>query len=98
VGAVAVNAALEWQRANALPLTAFYSNPTALPGTPGALIRSESFDHYELPGGVRAVRIAYQSASADGHPLMATGVVLIPYGKPPTEGWPIVAWSDRLAA
>lgn len=97
VGAVAVNAALEGQRANALPLTAFYSNPTALPGTPGALIRSESFDHYELPGGVRAVRIAYQSVSADGHPLMATGVVLIPYGKPPAEGWPVVAWAHGTA-
>jgi len=97
VGASSVNAALEAQRANALPLTAFYSNPAALPGTPGALIRSEAFDHYELPGGVRAVRIAYQSTSANGHPLMATGVVLIPYGEPPEGGWPVVAWAHGTA-
>ena len=78
-----------------LPLTKFYDTPHPLPaGKPGELIRSESFEEYELPLSVSAVRILYHSRSAAGEDVAASGVVLIPYGKnPPAAGWPILAWA-----
>jgi len=78
-----------------LPLTRFYDTPHPLPaGKPGELIRSESFDEYELPPEVSAVRILYHSRSASGEDVATSGVVLIPSeGKPPAGGWPVVAWA-----
>ena len=78
-----------------LPLTKFYDTPHPLPaGKPGELIRSESFDEYELPPEVSAVRILYHSRSASGEDVATSGVVLVPSeGKPPAGGWPIIAWA-----
>src|ERR1035437_6527241 len=79
----------------ALPITKFYDTPHPLPaGKPGELIRSESFEEYELPLSVSAVRILYHSRSAAGEDVATSGVVLIPYGKnPPPGGWPVIAWA-----
>ena len=79
----------------ALPVTKFYDTPHPLPaGKPGELIRSESFEEYELPLTVSAVRILYHSRSAAGEDVATSGVVLIPYGrKPPAGGWPVIAWA-----
>jgi hypothetical protein len=79
----------------ALPATKFYDTPYPLPaGKPGELIRSESFEEYELPPSVSAVRILYHSRSAAGEDVAASGVVLIPSEKkPPASGWPIIAWA-----
>jgi hypothetical protein len=50
-----------------LPVTRFYETPHPLPaGKPGELIRSESFEEYELPFAVSAIRILYYSRSAAG--------------------------------
>lgn len=78
-----------------LPLTSFYGTPDPLPaGKLGDLIRSESFEEYELPPEVSAVRILYHSRSATGGDVAASGVVLIPSeGKPPAGGWPVMAWA-----
>jgi pimeloyl-ACP methyl ester carboxylesterase len=78
-----------------LPLTSFYDTPHPLPaGKPGDLIRSESFEEYELPFEVSAVRILYHSRSATGEDVATSGVVLIPSEeKPPAGGWPIIAWA-----
>ncbi len=78
-----------------LPITKFYDTPDPLPaGKPGALIRSEEFDEYELPFSVSAVRIVYHSQSATGEDVAASGVVLFPYDKkPPPGGWPVIAWA-----
>jgi len=78
-----------------LPITKFYDSPVPLPiAKPGALIRSEEFDEYELPFSVSAVRILYHSKSASGDDVAASGVVLFPYGKkPPLGGWPVIAWA-----
>ncbi|MGH9502572.1 MAG: alpha/beta hydrolase [Terriglobales bacterium] len=57
------------------------------------MIRSEEFDEYQLPEGVSAVRILYHSRSANGEDVAATGVVLTPDEKPPSEGWPVIAWA-----
>ncbi len=78
-----------------LPLTKFYDTPHPFPaGKIGELIRSESFDEYELPPEVSAIRILYHSHSATGEDVAASGVVLIPsQEKPPAGGWPIIAWA-----
>jgi len=78
-----------------LPLTSFYETPHPLPaGKPGELIRSESFDEYELPPEVSAVRILYHWCSASGEDVATSGVVLIPSEqKPPAGGWPVIAWA-----
>ncbi len=90
------------QRARAhgeLPLTSFYDTPVPLPaGEPGDLIRSQTFDDYDLPDGVSAVRILYHSVSATGGDVASSGVVLLPHGSPPKEGWPIIAWAHPFIA
>jgi hypothetical protein len=77
------------------PLTKFYDTPRPLPASrPGDLIRSQSFEQYELPLSVSAVRILYHSRSATGEDVAASGIVLTPYGKnSPAGGWPIIAWA-----
>jgi len=78
-----------------LPLTAFYDTPRPLPaGKAGELIRWESFDDYDLPATVSAVRILYHSQSANGEDVASSAVVLYPSeAKPPAGGWPIIAWA-----
>jgi len=78
-----------------LPLTKFYDTPHPLPaGKPGDLIRSASFEQYELPLSVSAIRLLYHSRSATGEDVAASGIVLTPYGKePPAGGWPVIAWA-----
>jgi hypothetical protein len=82
----------------ALPVTKFYDTPHPLPaGSPGELIRSETFEEYELPFSVSAVRILYHSRSAAGEDVAASGVVLFPSGKkPPAGGWPVIAWAHDV--
>lgn len=77
-----------------LPVTRFYSTPSPLPsGPPGALIRSEEFDEYQLPEGVSAFRILYHSRDSSGRDVAASGVVLTPDQPPPAGGWPVIAWA-----
>jgi acetyl esterase/lipase len=91
--------ARELEKKNALPITDFYDTPKALPG-PGKLIRSKEFSEYRFPGdfkpadlGIKAVRFLYSSKAALGGGVPASGVVLLPYGKPPAGGWPVVVWA-----
>ncbi|HSZ64245.1 MAG TPA: lipase family protein [Terriglobales bacterium] len=77
-----------------LPLTSFYDTPHPLSaGKPGELIRSESIDQYNLPYELSALRILYHSRTANGEDVAVSGVVLIPDGKPPSNGWPVIAWA-----
>jgi len=79
------------------PLTKFYDTPVPLPpGKPGELIRSAPFDSYIFPSGVEAVRILYYSQSHNGELVASSGVVLYPESKPPTGGWPVIAWAHEL--
>jgi hypothetical protein len=82
-------------RVRTLRLTDFYDVPQPLPpGKPGDLIRSESFDDYDLPLSVNVVRILYHSRSATGEDVASSGVVLFPADKkPPAGGWPVIAWA-----
>jgi hypothetical protein len=80
-----------------LPLTSFYEAPHPLaPGKPGELIRSEPNDQYNLPYELSAVRILYHSRTANGEDVAVSAVVLIPDGKPPAGGWPVIAWAHEF--
>jgi hypothetical protein len=78
-----------------LPITKFYNTPDPFPaGKPGALIRSQAIEQYDIPYSVSVVRILYHSRSASGEDVAASGVVLFPYEKkPPAAGWPVIAWA-----
>src|SRR6202140_4043796 len=76
-----------------LPLTSFYEEPRPVPpGKPGELIRSEPNDQSDLPYEFSAGRILYRSRTANGEDVAVSGVVLIPDGKPPAGGWPVICW------
>jgi Secretory lipase len=80
-----------------LPLTSFYDTPHPLPpGKPGDLIRSEPVHQYQLPYELSAVRILYHSRTATGEDVAVSGVVLLPDGKPPAGGWPVIAWAHEF--
>jgi Secretory lipase len=80
-----------------LPLTSFYDTPHPLPaGNPGKLIRSEAIDQYNLPYELSALRILYHSRTASGEDVAVSAVVLIPDGKNPASGWPLIAWAHEF--
>ena len=80
-----------------LPLTSFYDTPHPLPpGKPGELIRSEPIDQYNLPYELSALRILYHSRTTRGEDVAVSAAVLIPDGKPPAGGWPVIAWAHEF--
>jgi len=80
-----------------LLLTSFYDTPHPLPpGKLGELIRSEPTDEYNLPFAVSALRILYHSRTANGEDAPVSAVVLVPEGKPPASGWPVIAWAHEF--
>jgi len=85
--------AIRVERADALPLTAFYEAPALSGSKPGDLLRQEPFTGYAIPSGASAVRILYHSLGSTGKDVATSGVVLIPAGTAPTGGWPVIAWA-----
>jgi hypothetical protein len=82
----------------ALPATSFYETSTPLPpANAGALIRSEAFDDYDLSADMSALRILYHSRNASNQDVAVSAVVLIPAGKPPAGGWPVIAWAHGFS-
>ena len=82
---------------NTLPLTSFYDAPRPLPmRKPGELIRSEPGNQYSIPYELSVLRILYHSRTSHGEDVAVSGVVLIPDGKPPAGGWPVVAWAHEF--
>jgi hypothetical protein len=85
--------AIAMERADALPLTAFYDTPALTSSKPGDLLRQEPGIGFALPSGATAVRILYHSLSADGADVATSGIVLIPGGGAPAGGWPVIVWA-----
>lgn len=60
---------------------------------PGSLVESKpvagmlAFDD----ASATAVKVTYRSTGGNGAPSLATGVVVVPAGAPPKDGWPIIA-------
>src|ERR1700693_6252805 len=72
----------------ALPITSFYSHIELKSGAkPGTLVRSKPATGYDLLPGITATRILYYTRTASGKDALASGVVLVPYGRPPKGGW-----------
>lgn len=92
--APSLQAGKELDAERALPMTSFYKTPSAENSSKqGALVRAEPATDFALPPGVTATRILYHTRTADGADALASGVVLVPYGQPPKDGWPLLAWS-----
>jgi pimeloyl-ACP methyl ester carboxylesterase len=78
----------------ALPIPPFYKTPASkTPPEPGTLVRAEPATDFALPPGTTATRILYHTRTAGNADTLASGVVLVPYGRPPKDGWPLLAWS-----
>lgn len=76
-------------------LSDFYKFDTEL-AQPGKLLRQEALEkHQSNPGAGKNVRLLYSSTDGlDGKNLVAvSGVLFLPEGKPPTGGWPLMAWT-----
>jgi len=84
------------ERLHTFRISKFYDTSHVGSGKPGDLIRSQEFDRYDLADGVLAMRILYHSRSASGQDVPVSGVVLYPDGKPPAQGWPLIAWAHAL--
>ncbi len=85
--------AIAMEKADALPRTALYESPDLAATKPGALLKSEPFTGYAVPDHAHSVRILYHSQDAEGRSVATSGVVLIPAGKAPPGGWPVIAWA-----
>lgn len=88
------DAGREIDTGRAIAATPFYQVPTLdMAAVPGTLIRAEPASDFDLPAGVTATRILYHTRTANNTDAIASGVVLVPYGRPPAQGWPLLAWS-----
>lgn len=89
-----VNNAKPGHPSNSLSITKFYDvTPPLAPGRAGELIRSERSNQYSLPYELSALRILYHSRTSSDEDVAVSGVVIIPDGKPPAGGWPVIAWA-----
>ncbi len=70
---------------------AFYAAPAAIPSGPGVLLRSSPYTT-GLPSGVSAWRILYTTATGNGAPALASGVVAVPRATGPGPR-PVIAWN-----
>ena len=71
---------------------AFYAAPSPLPsGSPGTLIRSEVVAGF-TPGAT-TYRVLYLSTGYDGEPTAVSGLIVVPSGRAPAEGRPVIAFT-----
>ncbi|MER9191432.1 alpha/beta hydrolase family protein [Mesorhizobium australicum] len=85
--------ALKAEAARALLLTEFYDTPSTLSATkPGDLLRKEIATEYTLPEGTTVQRILYHSLTASGKDVVTSAAVMLPAGRAPQGGWPVIAW------
>lgn len=73
----------------------FYSVPAPLaPQPPGTVIRSGRIDPgIKLPAGATVYRVIYHSETINGADVPVSGLVVVPGGRPPAGGFPIVSWA-----
>jgi alpha-beta hydrolase superfamily lysophospholipase len=76
-------------------IDAFYRIPSPLVAAPpGSVIRSGVIDSAgQLPAGATAYRVIYHSESVTGTDIAVSGMVVVPGGTPPANGFPIVSWA-----
>ncbi|BDX33868.1 putative lipase [Mycobacterium antarcticum] len=66
---------------------------------PGSLVEAKpvtgivAFDD----ANATAVKVTYRSTGGDGAPTLGSGVVVVPAGAPPKEGWPIITVGHAMS-
>lgn len=79
-----------------MQLSTFYRWPEAMPERPGALLRSEPMSvQAQMPAAGQALRLLYSSLDERWHSglVAVSGALYLPMGKPPADGWPLLAWA-----
>jgi fermentation-respiration switch protein FrsA (DUF1100 family) len=71
-------------------LPGFYAVPKKLPSKPGTLIKSQRVKAKGVHGTV--YRVMYVSQSQTDQAVAVTGVIMVPKGKAPAGGFPVVTW------
>lgn len=68
--------------------------PPSDPGTgaPGALLVATPISADRTLPSSSAWHISYRMTGVLGQPVVATALVVVPAGTPPTTGWPVVVW------
>jgi uncharacterized membrane protein HdeD (DUF308 family) len=81
-----------WVNTSVPEPTEFYRAPDDLPAEPGVLLRSEPYEHEQVPDNAHAWRILYTTTSDEDSPAIASGLVIAPDA---AAGNPhgVIAWS-----
>ena len=76
-------------------VAAFYRAPVPEnPEPAGSIIRTEVIPaDNQLPAGATAYRVLYHSQTITGADVIVSGMVVVPGGRPPRGGFPIVSWA-----
>jgi pimeloyl-ACP methyl ester carboxylesterase len=85
-------------RAPSLPAAALldftYRVPTPLPaGTPGDIIAMSDLGPDARAAGADRRVVVYHSTNVTGRDIAVSGVVFVPPGAAPRDGWPVVSWA-----
>lgn len=91
-GALALGLLLGWALATPARAQSFYDASRAeLAGEPGTIIRSQPI--MGAPRGASAFRVLYRSRGLHDEPIAVSGVIIVPRGRAPAGGRPVVAWA-----
>lgn len=76
------------------PGAAFYTPPARLVAGPhGSIVWARPLTSSAVLRDARTnVLVLYRSVSPAGKPIVVSGIVALPRGKPPPGGWPVIAW------
>jgi pimeloyl-ACP methyl ester carboxylesterase len=90
---VAVAPAAQAQVPKAPPGLKLYKPPANLKSYgQGELIWARRAEN-PLPQASRTWKLLYRSTSVRGKPIGVSGFLMLPKGKPPKRGWPVVSWA-----
>ena len=76
-------------------LAALYAVPSPLPqAKPGTVIASRPFTNGSALHDASAnTFVLYHTVSPSGHDVAVSGVISLPKGTPPPQGWPVISWA-----
>jgi alpha-beta hydrolase superfamily lysophospholipase len=65
---------------------------------PGSLVDAKPYTNSAVlqAANAAAVQVVYRSTSSTGEPTQVSGVVAVPAGKPPKDGWPVISFGHSL--
>jgi len=75
--------------------SAGYKVPARLrDAAPGTLISvRDAASQASRLGAARAWQLLYHSTDLSGHDIAVSALMLVPHGRPPSQGWPLIAWA-----